>query len=102
MKLYRKAVYLVQHSHELDGEDEVKVIGVFSAKRHALAAVKFLQKQPGFRRHPNGFYVDRTNLNEIGWKEGFITVRPRTRVTSKSGAKKKPIKRGRVVPRYQR
>jgi homoserine kinase type II len=68
-------VFVVQHSHDLDGCDETKLIGVYRTQSAADAAIARLRKQPGFRERPEAFAVDRYRLDEDHWTEGFITVR---------------------------
>lgn len=70
-------VFVVQHVHELKGDDEdVKLIGVYSTEENARAAVARLSLQPGFRESASGFHVDRYTVDKDHWAEGFVTVRP--------------------------
>lgn len=68
-------VFLVTHSHELSGgaEDE-KLIGVYSSKENADAAVIRATGLPGFREHPDGFQVDAYVIDADYWTEGFVTA----------------------------
>ena len=68
------AVYVLQHSYELDGCDETIMIGVYSSAAAAEEAVRRLCLQPGFLDHPNDFTVDAYELDEDHWTEGFITT----------------------------
>ncbi len=68
------AVYVVQHAYENQaGYDEVKFIGVYSSERAAQAAVERLRSEPGFRNRPNGFHVERYELDRDHWAEGYVT-----------------------------
>ena len=79
-------VYLLQHMHVLpDGEEDVKMLGIYRTRELALAAVERLRSQPGFRDFPNivdpevteeeeGFYINAYRLDKDHWSEGFITV----------------------------
>lgn len=70
-------VFVVQHVHEVDeGNEEVKVIGVYSSEEAANAAVARLSLQPGFRETTSGFHVDRYIIDQDHWTEGFVPVRP--------------------------
>lgn len=70
-------VYVVQHVHEIDEENEdVKFIGVYSSEETAAAAVSRLAAQPGFRETTGGFHVDRYTVDEDHWVGGFVTLRP--------------------------
>ena len=68
-------VYLLQHRHELDGDDaeEVKTIGIYSTESNAEAAVQRLVTQPGFRDYPDDFVIDEYEVDQDEWDEGFIT-----------------------------
>ena len=82
-----KRVFVVQHLHVLPGEEEdVKLIGVYSSRGVALAAVARVGGQPGFRESPRlvnpeiegssaeGFYVDEYVIDRDHWEEGFVTA----------------------------
>ncbi|MGH9436540.1 MAG: DUF7336 domain-containing protein [Terriglobia bacterium] len=69
-------VFLVQHIHvHEDGEEDVKVIGIYSSRENALKATERLKLQPGFRDTPNDFYIDPYGLDEDNWTDGFMTIR---------------------------
>jgi hypothetical protein len=79
-------VYLLQHLHVLPhGEEDVKVIGIYSSRKAAQAAVDRLKHQPGFRdfprvvnpeteERPEGFYMDEYAVDQDHWKEGYETL----------------------------
>ena len=67
-------VYLLWHTHELDERDDAKFIGVYRTEDDARAAITRLRVQPGFRRFPDGFKVEKYALNEDHWTEGFLTA----------------------------
>jgi hypothetical protein len=71
----RATVYVLQHSYELDGCDETKLIGVYSSLTSAEGAKHRLRLQPGFRDHPEEFSVDAYDLDIDHWTEGFVTDR---------------------------
>ena len=72
----RKFVYLLQHSYSLDEDiDIVKIIGVYETREKAKAVVKQYMNLPGFKEHGlESFYIDKYELNQRLWTEGFITV----------------------------
>jgi hypothetical protein len=68
-------VFVLQHVHSFDnGEEDVKMIGVYSSLEQAEEAIERLSAKPGFSDSPEGFVVDRYVLNEDCWTEGYITV----------------------------
>lgn len=70
-------VYVVQHVHELPGDrEDVKFVGVYATQEDAELAVERLKKQPGFRDCPAGFTVDRYEVGQDHWTEGFVTIQP--------------------------
>ena len=80
-----ESVFIVQHLHILPNEQEdVKLIGAYSSRTSALAAVERLRTQPGFSDFPNlvdpsvneneqGFHVSEHQLDQDNWSEGYVT-----------------------------
>jgi hypothetical protein len=80
------SVFILQHLHVLpDGEENIKMIGVYRTYDSALAAVFRLREQSGFADFPDvitadnsgsrdGFYIDEYELDADNWSEGFVTV----------------------------
>jgi homoserine kinase type II len=68
-------VYLLWHVHQLDNDDDEKLIGIYSSPATANAAIARLRTQPGFRDLPEGFEMEAYELDEDHWTEGFVTVR---------------------------
>ena len=80
------SVFVVHHLHiHENGIECVKMIGVYESRPSAVAAVKRLGEQPGFRDWPkiinpvsddqeSGFYIDEYRINEDHWTEGFVTM----------------------------
>lgn len=68
-------VFVLEHSYESadTGEQEAKLIGVYSSKEMAEKAIERLKKQPGFRDFPDYFNIDEYVLNQDDWEEGFVT-----------------------------
>ena len=69
-----KAVYLVQHERSVEVGGDVKIIGVFSSRESADAAVATLCDQPGFREETAGFHVEPYDLDHVQWSEGFVDL----------------------------
>ena len=81
-----KRVFVLQHLHRRsNGEDDVKLIGVYRSSASALAAVERLKVERGFCDQPSlidalsddevsGFYIDECELDKDHWTEGFVTV----------------------------
>jgi len=68
-------VYLLQHVHEhSDGNEDVKVIGIYKTEGSAELAIERLKLQSGFAQCPDGFYIDGYELDKDNWQEGFVTV----------------------------
>jgi hypothetical protein len=68
-------VYLLQHSYEIDGCDETKVIGIFSDRRSAYTAIRKLRRKHGFKRHPKKFYISKYTIGHLHWEDGFVTAK---------------------------
>ena len=68
-------VFVVQHVHEMeDGEENVKMIGVYSTRERAEQAVRRLQLQPGFADIPEGFCIDTYPVDKDHWTDGYVTL----------------------------
>lgn len=69
-----KSVFVLEHSYDLDGNDETKFIGVYSSKEEAEKAINRLSKQNGFKYRLDGFHIEEYELNKDHWSEGFATI----------------------------
>jgi hypothetical protein len=54
--------------------DDFKLIGVYRSEKAARAAISRVVEQPGFRDSPDGFKVDRYELDKDHWTEGFVDL----------------------------
>lgn len=67
-------VYLVSHVHVIeDGEEDVKLIGIYSSMLKAEEAVERLKLKTGFKDAKKGFSIDKYLLDIDNWTEGYIT-----------------------------
>ena len=55
-----------------DEDGDMKMIGIYTTKQRAAAAVARLRDKPGFRDWPEGFRIFGNRLDEDSWEEGFI------------------------------
>lgn len=71
-----KSVFLLQHSYERSetGEEETKLIGVYSNKEKAQEAKTRLSLQSGFKDFPENFFIDEYEIDQDNWRDGFILV----------------------------
>ena len=68
-------VCLLWHTHELPGgEEDSKLIGVYSSRESAEVAQARAVQLPGFRDVPAGFVIDTYQLDQDQWREGYATV----------------------------
>lgn len=56
-----------------DREDTELHIGIYATEAAARAATEILRGKPGFREHPAGFEIHETELDQTGWRDGFVT-----------------------------
>jgi hypothetical protein len=78
-------VYLLWHVRDVAGQDEEKLIGVYSTEDNAKQTIQRLQRQPGFKDFPYCFQIFDYDVDPArdGWSEGFTTVprgSPRSRL----------------------
>ena len=67
-------VFVLHHVHEAsNGEEDTKLIGVYSTEAEATAAIGRLKCQPGFCDHSEGFCVTPYELDRDEWREGFVS-----------------------------
>jgi hypothetical protein len=68
-------VFVLHHVHVFDdGEEDVKLIGVYSSQANAVAAIDRLRQQPGFRDMLEGFTISRYPIDLDHWTEGYVTI----------------------------
>ena len=69
-------IYLLWHTYAADsGDEDHKLIGVYSSEARAQEALEQVRSQPGFRDHPDGFGIYESRLDSTGWQGGF-SARP--------------------------
>jgi hypothetical protein len=64
-------VFLLSHVSESDDE---KLIGIYRVQADAQAAIERLRNEPSFVTFPDGFHIDRYELNRDHWTEGYVTA----------------------------
>lgn len=69
-----KTVFILHHSYELDGCEETKLIGVYSANEQAELAISRLKDKRGFKYKPDAFVISEYELDSDNWTEGFSTM----------------------------
>ena len=70
------SVYVLQHVHTFeDGSEDEKLIGVYSSRESAQAAIIRLNQMPGFLEAPEGFHIDEYQLDKDHWTEGYLTIK---------------------------
>ena len=57
--------------HENPETEDVKLIGVYSSRAAAEAAILRASKQPGFSKSINGFNIDEYEIDKDHWTEGY-------------------------------
>ena len=58
------------------GEDNSKLIGVYSSEELAEQAKQRSLLLPGFRDLPDAFIIDRYEVDQDNWTTGYVTVYP--------------------------
>jgi hypothetical protein len=67
-------VYPLWHVYVREsGEEEQKLIGIYSTRANAEAAIERLKDKPGFKDYPQCFEIFEHTLDRDGWTEGFFT-----------------------------
>lgn len=58
------SVYLLVHTHVRKSDRDIKVLGVYSTRVSAEAAIARLKGEPGFSESPTGFSIHKLKLDE--------------------------------------
>ncbi|MDP1797845.1 MAG: hypothetical protein Q8K78_10200 [Planctomycetaceae bacterium] len=67
-------VFILHHVHESpEGDEDIKLIGIYSSESLAEQAKHRALEQRGFRDKPDGFSIGQYTLDEDHWKEGYIS-----------------------------
>jgi homoserine kinase type II len=65
-------IFILTHARELpDGDEDVKLIGVYSTQELAQSAQARAKQRRGFMEHPDGFLIQAYELDQDDWEEGF-------------------------------
>jgi hypothetical protein len=65
--------YLLQHARlKESGEEDVKLLGIYSSRGGADAAVLRFRARPGFAQAPDGFSIDEYTMDQDYWEEGYV------------------------------
>ena len=67
-----ESVFLLWHVHGRDGKVEDLLIGVYSTEADAKAAIERLKSKAGFVITPEGFRINRYELNRDHWEAGYV------------------------------
>ena len=68
-------VFILWHSYiQPNGEEESKLIGVYSTRELADRAQKKTCQLRGFRDRPTDFIIDQYRIDEDHWTEGYISI----------------------------
>jgi len=67
--------FLVTHVHVLASQEEdLRIIGIFTTRERAEAAIRAASKLPGFADTAEAFEVSEYELDDMCWREGFVTL----------------------------
>jgi hypothetical protein len=74
-----KSVFLLFHTHHLpDGEDDNKLLGVYSSREIAEKKIEAeYRKLSGFCEPDGEFIIDEYTIDQDNWEEGFLTTYPK-------------------------
>jgi len=73
-----ESAFLLWYEYGKDDDDSI-LIGVYSSRENAEAAMERLRHKPGFVERYEGFLIDRYELNKDHWTTGFTrdSLRPK-------------------------
>jgi hypothetical protein len=68
-----ESVFLVWYVQKRDGDGADLLIGVYGSEADAEAAIDRLKSKAGFVAAPEGFRINRYELNRDHWEDGYVT-----------------------------
>ena len=68
-----ESVFLLWYVQERDGKSADLLIGVYCTEADAEAAIDRLKSKAGFMAAPEGFRINRYELNRDHWEDGYVT-----------------------------
>jgi hypothetical protein len=68
-----ESVFLLWYVQQQDGDNADLLIGVYRTEEDAKAASDRLKTKAGFVAAPEGFRINRYELNRDHWEDGYIT-----------------------------
>ena len=60
--------------HGMPETGRVKVIGIYSSEALAGAAMERTRELPGFTEEPDGFAIERYEVDSDHWPRGFVRL----------------------------
>jgi hypothetical protein len=60
--------------HSLPETGRVKVIGIYSSRKLAQAALERTRLLPGFSDEPDGFTIEQYEVDKDHWPRGFVRL----------------------------
>ena len=73
MKIYVLSHEYCYGDYKYKHKEESRFVGIYLTRREALKALEKLKKIRGFSSHLHGFYIVKTEINQIGWVVGYRT-----------------------------
>lgn len=73
MKIYVLSHEYCYGDYEHKYKEESRFIGIYLTRREALKALEKFKKIRGFSSHLDGFYIDKTETDQLGWIDGYKT-----------------------------
>ena len=68
-----ESVFLLWFVQERDVDNADLLIGVYCTEADAEAAIDRLKSKAGFMAAPEGFRINRYELNRDHWEDGYVT-----------------------------
>ena len=77
MKIYVLSHEYCYGDYKYKYKEESRFIGIYLTRREALKALEKFKKIRGFSSHLDGFYIDRTKINQLEWlvyRTGYFSM----------------------------
>lgn len=73
MKIYVLSHEYYYGDYKYKYKEECRFVGIYLTRGEALKALEKFKKISGFSSHLDGFYIIKTEINQIEWIDGYRT-----------------------------
>lgn len=73
MKIYVLSHEYCYGDYKYKYKEECRFVGIYLTRGEALKALEKFKKISGFSSHLDGFYIDKIEIDQLSWTDGYRT-----------------------------